>query len=301
MLLSLFANNLLPIFLAAAAGYLLGRTLHPDPRAISRLTFFVFSPCLVFKLLTDSNLAGGDVINMFLVAVLVAVLTGLLALAIGRLLRLSRPLLAAFALSAMFGNAGNYGLSLNLFAFGKEGLAYASIYFVASGILVYTLGIIVASMGTVDIKKSFLGLFRYPTLYAVLLAMGFNAMGGETPLPITRTIDLFAAAAIPTMLILLGLQLERIEWRGRLQALISASVLRLVVSPLIALGLAFMLGLQGTAFQAGITESAMPTAVMATVLATEFDAEPAFTTAVVTLTTLLSPLTLTPLLAFLSG
>ncbi|TAK14239.1 MAG: AEC family transporter [Anaerolineae bacterium] len=301
MLLSLFSNNLLPIFLAAAAGFALGRLLHPDPRTISRLTFFVFSPCLVFKLLTDNDLGGADVLGMFLVAVLVAVLTGLIALAVGRLLRLPRPLLAALVLSAMFGNAGNYGLSLNLFAFGEEGLAFASIYFVASGLMVYTFGIIVASMGNVDLRKSILNLFRFPTLYAVLLALGFNALGGETPLPLTRTIDLFADAAIPTMLILLGLQLERVEWRGRLRALAAANVLRLLVSPLIALGLALALRLQGPAFQAGIAESAMPTAVMVTVLATEFDVEPSFTTAVVTTTTLLSPLTLTPLLAFLIG
>jgi predicted permease len=45
----------------------------------------------------------------------------------------------------------------------------------------------------------------------------------------------------------------------------------------------------------------MPTAVMTTVIATEFDIHPSFVTTVVTATTLLSPLTLTPLLAILGG
>jgi predicted permease len=61
------------------------------------------------------------------------------------------------------------------------------------------------------------------------------------------------------------------------------------------------MSLQGSALQAGVTEASMPTAVMATVLATEYDVEPAFVTTVVTTTTLLSPLTLTPLLALLGG
>jgi predicted permease len=45
----------------------------------------------------------------------------------------------------------------------------------------------------------------------------------------------------------------------------------------------------------------MPTAVMSTILAIEFDVEPGFVTRVVMLTTLLSPLTLTPLITLLAS
>ncbi len=40
---------------------------------------------------------------------------------------------------------------------------------------------------------------------------------------------------------------------------------------------------------------------MTTILATEFDVEPALVSTIVTVTTVLSPLTLTPLLAYLGG
>jgi len=45
----------------------------------------------------------------------------------------------------------------------------------------------------------------------------------------------------------------------------------------------------------------MPTAVLATILATEYEAEPAFVITAVFATTLLSPLTLTPLLLVLGA
>lgn len=300
-LLSIFSNNILPIFLIAGAGFLLGKTTPTDPRTLSRVTFFIFSPCLVFQLLTQNKLGGAAVFSMAALTVVVLVGSGLLAWLLGSLLKLPRPLLVSLVLVAMFGNAGNYGLSLNNFAFGAEGLAYASIYFVTSGLLVYTAGILVASLGHASIRQAFANLFRYPTIYAVLLAVVFNVLEFVPPVPLQRAIDLLAAAAIPSMLLLLGLQLQRVEWRGKLQALGGATAIRLVASPLIALALAPLLHLQGTAWQAGIAESAMPTAVMAAVLATEFDAEPAFATAAVTITTLLSPLTLTPLLAYLTG
>jgi hypothetical protein len=76
---------------------------------------------------------------------------------------------------------------------------------------------------------------------------------------------------------------------------------RLLASPAIALLLAVPFGLSGVARQAGVLEAAMPAAVMTTVLAAEFQVEPEFMTAVVFTSTLLSPLTLTPLLAYLGG
>jgi predicted permease len=80
-----------------------------------------------------------------------------------------------------------------------------------------------------------------------------------------------------------------------------ANTVRLVASPLIALLLAAPFGMTGVARQAGVLEAGMPAAVMTTVLAAEFEVEPEFMTAVVFTSTLLSPLTLTPLLAFLAG
>ena len=77
--------------------------------------------------------------------------------------------------------------------------------------------------------------------------------------------------------------------------------MRLVAAPIVVLPIALAFGLQGASFQAAITESAMPTAVMMTMVATEYNAEPAFVTMTVALTTLLSPLTITPVLALLGA
>jgi malate permease and related proteins len=76
-------------------------------------------------------------------------------------------------------------------------------------------------------------------------------------------------------------------------------VLSLVVSPLLAFPVAMALGLSGPAFEAGIVQAAMPAAIVTTILALEFDLDPTFPTAVVFLSTLLSPLTVTVLIAYL--
>jgi hypothetical protein len=300
-LLSLFTNNLLPIFLAAGTGYLLGKTTQLDAKTLSRVVFYIFSPCLVFDLLTTSQLTSGDLARMAGFVLVLAMVVGGLTWLAGRVLKFSRSMLVATILAATLPNAGNYGLSLNLFTYGEDALAHASLFFVTSAILSYTLGVFIASLGKAKIRDAFIGLFKIPVVYAVLLALVLVRQGTALPLPIERTTSVLADAAIPSMLVLLGLLLQRAEWTGQWRELLVANGMRLVVSPAIAIGLAIVFGLTGAAYQAGITEAAMPSAVMTTVLATEFDVEPVFVTLAVFTSTILSPLTVTPLLAFLGG
>ena len=119
-LLPLFSENILPIFLIAGAGFLLGHFLEIDPRSVSRVIFYLFSPCLVFNLISQNHIPGGDVTRMVGLAALVMLLNGLVAFGVGRLLRLERSLLAAVILVAMFSNAGNYGCPSIILPLGKQ-------------------------------------------------------------------------------------------------------------------------------------------------------------------------------------
>lgn len=76
-------------------------------------------------------------------------------------------------------------------------------------------------------------------------------------------------------------------------------VLKLLIAPLLALSLTALLGMSGPVRQGCVTEASMPTMVSSTVLATEYQLDSKLVTAIVFISTLLSPLTLTPLLVFL--
>ena len=86
---------------------------------------------------------------------------------------------------------------------------------------------------------------------------------------------------------------------GLFLLVINAIVLSLVVTPLIGLGVAQAIGLAGAARQAAVLQTAMPAAVVTTILALEFDTAPSFVTSVVVASTALSPLTLTWLISWL--
>jgi len=220
---------------------------------------------------------------------------------LGRLIKLERKMLAAVLLCTLTINAGNYGLSLNLFAFGEEALAYASLFFVTTAVITYTAGVMIASMGGSSLADSLKGLLKIPVIYVVPLALIFVAMDWDLPLPLSRSVSLLSDAAIPGMLIVLGLQLQSTQRTHNIRALILASGMRLLGGMGIGLSFASFFGLGGMAYNAGVLESSMPTAVIATILATEYDAEPAFVTTAVFASTLFSPLTLTPLLLILGA
>jgi hypothetical protein len=226
---------------------------------------------------------------------------GLLTWLIGGVLRLDRRMMAAVLVTTMFMNAGNYGLPLTSFAFGEQALAFASIFFVISALFTNTVGIVIASSGSMSVINAIKGLVKFPAIYALSVGILFLQFSWQLPTSLDRTVNLLGNAAIPCMLVLLGMQLVNIRLDGHIKPLILSSSMRLLIAPLLAFGLTRLFGMSGPAQQAVVLEAGMPVAVLTTILATEFDAEPIFVTTAVLVTTLISPLTLTPLLAFLGA
>jgi malate permease and related proteins len=298
-LLSIFATDILPIFIIAGVGFLLARRLQASVRAPAHIVFYALVPCLVFKMLVTSKLTGPQVGRMALLAVLVTAIMGLLARAAAIPLRLKRPEMSAFLLVVMFSNGGNYGLPVVLFAFGNDALSHATVYFVTSSMLTYTVGVFLAATGRRSVPQAISGIAKVPAVYGVAAAAMVLASGVAVPLTLMRPVDLLADAALPLMVLVLGMQLERATVPERPSAVAAAVALSLLAAPFVAMGLCALLGLTGTARQAGVILASMPVAVITTILALEFDVAPAFVTNAVFLSTLLSPLTLTPLIAYL--
>jgi hypothetical protein len=300
-LFSLFFNNLFPILLAGAIGFALAKWVGINPRPLSQVVFYVFSPFLVFNLIRNSQLSNQDILRTLVFALILFACIGVLTWLIGGVLRFERRTLAAVMITAMFMNAGNYGLPLTSFAFGEQALAFASIFFVINAMLTNTVGIVIASSGSTSIPRAIIGLIKFPAIYALTLGILFLQFDWQLPTGLDRSITLLSNAAIPCMLVLLGMQLVNIRLDGHVRPLIVTSSMRLLVAPALAFGLTKLFGMSGPAQQAVILEAGMPVAVLTTILATEFETEPSFVTTAVLVTTLLSPLTLTPLLALLGA
>lgn len=288
-------NVVLPVFLVAGVAAAAQPRLRLDVRTISRASFYLFSPALVFDALVRSRLTGREFGQIALVLVVtVLVLWGVASLT-ARRLDLDGPARSAFLVAVLFMNAGNYGLPVALFAFGEEGLARASVYFTASALLSSSLGVYLAARGRARPAVAAQQVFKVPVTYAALLGLLFTALGRTPPEPVAKMVHLLGQAAIPVMLTVLGIQLVSTLQAGfqpaSARALGAVVVLRLLVSPCVALLVATALGLSTLTRNVVTLQSAMPTAVMTTILATEFEADAPFVALSVFATTVLSLLT----------
>jgi len=139
-LFSVFASDLLPIFLIAGAGFALARWLKASVVTLTHVVFYALLPCFAFRLLISSVATGRRFGMMVLLAVLVMVTMAAVGALLSLALRLSRAESTVFLLVVMFSNGGNYGLPVVSFAFGEDALSYGTVFFLTGSVLTNTVG-----------------------------------------------------------------------------------------------------------------------------------------------------------------
>lgn len=296
-ILPIFAQTILPVFLVAGAGALLAWRIPLDNRTLGRTIFYLATPALVFRSLYQMEIDYGALQRIALVAVMVAVATGVMGWLAG--FDQNRERRAAFVLTSAVPNNGNMGLPICLFAFGPAGLALGSIYYVISSFLSNTIGVVVASAGQAPLVVALRQCLRVPVFYAAILGLAMNRTSLTLPTGIFRAVDLLASAAIPGMLLVLGMQLLQAPLRQRQFVILRATAIRLIAAPILAWIICRAMGVDGLEANVITLQAAMPTAVMTTILATEFEAAPRLVATVVFATTLFSMLTLSLVLWYI--
>lgn len=292
-------HDLMPVLLAIAAGWLAGRWLDIPPHPLARVSFYILNPSLVYISLTRSDITGGELVRFLGFAISVPLVAGGIGFALSMALGLPRSERTALMLTAMFVNAGSYGLGVVQRAFGEAELARAVLYFMTNNILLNTLGVWIATHSSG--RTHWRSLLILPSFYAALLAAGVRLSGWAPPEPLEAGIALLSRGAIPVLLMVLGLELAHIRLEDRKLPIGIGSFTRLVLIPIAAIPLARLWGLEGPAWRAGMLESAMPAAISNVVMAVEFGVNPRPIAGVIFLSTLLSPLTLSLWIAWLKG
>jgi malate permease and related proteins len=311
-LLSIIINVIAPILLVMGVGFLIGKRFNPDPATLSVYLIYLFTPSLVFSGIYTTELASSELLGLAGVVIGVAFCTTGIGFLAARFLKYDARGESALLLSVLIVNAANYGISLNKFAFGDAGGSIAIIYYVVNSIMANVVGVYFASRGSFSVKDAILNIFKVPILYAALLGLLLNLMDIELPLILRRSIiEIAANASIPLMLALLGLQLSRISFRPEENgektlatnwlAVGLATSIRLLIAPVIGFALAWLFGLRDLTFKVAVVQSAMPTAVLASALATQFGGDARYVSMITMVATLTSVISLSILLLILGG
>lgn len=309
-LVSAFVSAILPIFAIMTLGYVMASFLELDAVPLNTITLYAFLPALVFHSLATTTLGGSAMLRIFAAVVGFVAVMLIIGELIGRLVNTPEPFLSAMVLAAGFPNAGFYGIPLAEFAFGPVGRTTAILYITALSVLMYTVGVYVASRagghGGVGAVRE---IYRLPLVYAVIIgfvARWFDVVPPESGTLMT-TIGLVGSAAIPLMLVVLGIQLADVEVTALTRAVIP-TVLKLGVAPAIATGFVLVLSFQDlTVARVFILLCSTPVALTPLVLLMAYGDQPQdasaskYITTVIAVTTLASVPVLTVLISLLNA
>lgn len=269
-----------PVFLLAAVGFGWVRMgFEYRTQFVTRLATTLAVPCLIFTALIKTEIPGSDLVR-FTVAVIGAVLILSLVVELG---------LSAFGLDRrtylpplVFGNTGNLGLPLCIFAFGETGLGYAIVYFSVSALWSFSYGIhVVAGRGSLT------KVVREPMVWSTLLGALFLWQGWQTPRFLTNAMELIGQMAVPLMLITLGVAIARLSTHKVSRAVI-LSLVKLALCFALGWAVALGMGLEGVAFGVLVVQMCAPVAVTSYVLAERFEADADTVAGMVMVSTLIS-------------
>ena len=294
-----FLNVVTPVFILVVIGYFVGPRLKIEARSLSRTAYFVFIPAFVFNIISEAKIDSELALQMLSFILVAQIAVALLGFLVGKALRQSREITAAFVLIATFGNVGNFGLPLIVFRLGETARTYATVYFVATVFISFVICVGVASWARSGGVTAVFSVFKTPALIALIPALVFNITDVEVPIFLSRLSGLLGQAMIPVMLITLGVQMGEIPKIKINFNVFAASTVRLIGGPVLALLIVPYFGLEGLERSTGILQAAMPAAVLVSIIALEYKLLPEFVTTTVLFSTLYSVLTLTVILTFI--
>ena len=278
---------LLPVVLLAGVGWAFGRLGRVPSRPLAQVAFWVFSPALIFESLRTADLSLAGTVVAFSLVHQVAMFA--LSLGVGVIMfRRDLPARVAASLVLTFGNCGNLGLPLLLFAYGPPGVDVGVVFLATNTVLLSTLGVAVATWNGGRFRWcSVVGnLLRVPWAYAVGAALLVRWTG--FPEVFSRATGLLAGGAIPLFLLLLGLELAHVRLKQVARPALGLALVRLIAGGMLAWALAWGFQTEGVLRGSLVVEGSVPSAVNAFLLASQYDRRPDLAASVLFLSTLLS-------------
>lgn len=294
--MDIFFQVVLPIMAVFGAGFVLQRIRVLDVKSLAAASIYIFLPALVFTNLYEASFNQGYTIIVIYAFFLLFTMIFFVKL-FARIFKWQESVESGAILTTAFMNGGNYGVPVILFSLGEAAMPYAIFLMVLQTMLMNVFGVYYASRSTSGFLRACKTVLKMPATYAAVLGIGFQAMSINIPESVYSTLTMLSNAAIPLMMVILGMQLASItslsfNW----QVILSAAGTRMILSPLIIFLFICLVPADPIIKSVILIVSAMPSAATTTMYAIEFDSEPDLVSSITLVTTLVSVVTITVLL-----
>ncbi|MCL2421509.1 MAG: AEC family transporter [Defluviitaleaceae bacterium] len=299
------ANAVFPIFLVIAMGYFLRQKQFISVNAIGEMNRLVFTfalPALLFRNIYQADFTA-LLDTRFILWILGSIIISFILLwAFAEFyLRKQKDLIGAFVQATLRSNYAIVGLPLvaNIMESQDTGMGALAAAFVVTSYNIFSVIVLTAKdsqNGPLDfklVKNMFVGICKNPSVIGIACGVALNLLHVQLPFIAEAGINYIAILCTPMALIAVGGSIQVSELMGYLKPALTASALKIIVTPLIFIPISVWLGFRGEALAVLLVMFANPTAIICYVMAARMNGNTAITSATILITTVFSSITLT--------
>ena len=295
------AQQVLMLFLLIGVGFLLGKLKLLNAQGslcMSNLMLYAVIPCLVVSSF-QRPLETAHLQNFGLTVLLsLLVHLAMIALAGVALRRADAEGRSIYCLCAVMANCGFMAFPLQEALYGSLGVFYGSGFMVVFNVCTWTYALYMASGRDRSVLKLRTVLLN-PTILSLVLALTLYLAQISLPQLLLKPIGYISSLNVPVPMIIIGFHLSQADLKTALRGkgAVTSIVLRLIVSPLVALGLCLVLGLDAMVSTVVVIAAATPAAAVVTMLVSKFGRNAPLSSSLVSIHTLCSAITIPVMVA----
>ena len=296
-------NVTMPIFLVMVIGYILKQIGMLNDNFVTVANKFNFKVTLPFMLFKD--IAGVDIKAVFdikyvLFCAIVSTICFWVVWGTAKLLVRDKTIRGAFVQSSFRGSAAVMGLAFIQNIYGSSAMGPLMI---VSAVPLYNIfSVIVLTFEANDstgidkkakIRQAGINICKNPIILSILAGLVVGLLGIQFPMLVNKTVSNVAQMATPLALITIGAGFEGRKALAKIAPTMAASMIKLVLQPLVFLPVAAWLGFSGEKMIAILIMLASPTTPSCYIMAKSMNNDEVLTASVIVTTTLMAAFTLT--------
>ncbi|RVU65998.1 transporter [Bacillus thuringiensis] len=295
MFVFIILDVILPILILMLIGAILQRKFQFNLKQLSTLITYCLMPAAVFVNIYDIRIEIDLLLQIIYYLMLYSLSLIIVSHFISKILKLENGESAALKNSISLMNSGNYGLPVSQLIFSQNpvGVSIQIFIVIFQNLLTYSYGIYNLLSATKTIGGIIQSFLRLPVFHALVLGILFQSFTIQLPNSILLPLNQLANGFVAIALILLGAQLSNIKLNFFHRVITWALIGRLLMGPLVALAMIYLLNIDGIVAQSLFIASSFPTSRNTSTIAMEYQIEPELHAQIVLFSTLFSIITVT--------
>lgn len=288
-------QQVLILFMLIAVGYVLGKLKMIDEhssRSMSNIVLSVVTPCL--SVVSFQRPLEKDSLSNFCLVFLISIGIHVGSILLSRLVIRDKEYdrRAPLCFSVIFSNSAFMAYPLQTALLGSIGVFYGSAYVAVFTILLWTYGVYLMTGDRSRLKLR--PILLTPNIIGIVAALALYLLQISLPPIVLKPMEYISSLSTPLPMLVIGYQLQRADLRRALRSAGAwlSIALRLVIVPLLTLGLCLLLGTDSTVTVSLVVAASAPAAAMLSMFATRFEKDTELASSLVSAHTLLSALTM---------